>query len=151
MEEKMYTLNIRQTDQYQYEVTIPETGATKTAPTLDSALHIILHDSIKHLMTRYLILELADQHVDKDDWSVAPQECSPTDLEHQAALAVAQLGIAPQVKRRECHPLTREPATYPSSHVGKLFDRYSIKVELEVELDALREEAHNNRKAAAHD
>ena len=42
MEERTYTLNIRQTGTYQYEVTIPETGVTKTAATLDSALTITL-------------------------------------------------------------------------------------------------------------
>src|ERR1700730_16793956 len=99
MEEKTYTLNIRQTGIYQYEVTVPEIGATKTAPTLDSALNITLHDILKHLTTRYLILVFADQHVHKDGRSVDPQERPQTDLEHRAAFEVAQLGIAPQVKR----------------------------------------------------
>ncbi len=66
MEEKTYTLNIRQPGKYQYEVTRPEIGATKTAATLDSALTITLHDIVKHLTTRCLILVLADQHVDRD-------------------------------------------------------------------------------------
>src|SRR5258708_17872420 len=119
MEEKTYTLNIRQTGKYQYEVTVPETGATKTAATVDSALNITLHDILKHLTTRYLILVFADQHVDRAGRSVDPQERPQTDLELQAALDVAQLGIAPQMKRRERHlvfqlsrPLTREQATW---------------------------------------
>ncbi len=156
MEEKTYTLNIRQTGTFQYEVTIPETGTTKTAPTLDSALNITFHDILKHLTTRYLILVFADQPVDRGDRSVDPQQCPQTDLEHQAAFEVAQLGIAPQVKRRERHlmfevsrPLTRAQATWLDRQAGKLFDRYSIKDELEVELDALLEEARDNRKAAA--
>src|SRR5437773_11574462 len=99
MEEKTYTLNIRQIGTFQYEVTVPETGATKTAPTLDSALTIILHDILKHLTTRSLILVFADQHVDKDGRSVDPH----TDLEHQAVCEIAQIGIAPQVKRSERH------------------------------------------------
>jgi hypothetical protein len=156
LEEKTYTLNIRQTGTFQYEVTIPETGTTKTAPTLDSALTITVHDIVKHLTTRYLILVFGDQHVDKDGRNVDPQQCPQTDLERQAAIEVAQLGIAPQVKRREHHlvfevsrPLTQAQATWLDEHAGKLFDRYSIKDELEVRLDALLEEARDNRKAAA--
>lgn len=42
MEDKTYTLNIRQTGKYQYEAAVPETGATKTAATLDSALNFTL-------------------------------------------------------------------------------------------------------------
>src|SRR5713226_1743882 len=117
MEEKTYTLNIRQTGTYQYEVTIPEIGATKTAATLDSALNITLHDILKHLTTRSLILVFADHHADRDDRSLDLQACLQTDLEQQAALEVAHLGIAPQVKRRERHlvfevsrQLTREQA-----------------------------------------
>src|SRR6266567_1783642 len=142
MEEKTYTLNIRQIGKFHYEVTVPETGATKTAPTLDSALTITLYDILKHLTTRSLILVFADQHVDRGGGSVDPQECPQTDLEHQAALEVALLGIAPQVKRRERHlvfelscPLTREQATWLDEQAGKLFDRYYIKDELEVQLD----------------
>jgi len=158
MDEKTYTLNIRQTGKFQYEVAVPETGAKKTAPTLDSALAITLHDILKHFTMRSLILVFPDHHVDKDGWIVDPQEHPQTDLEHQAALEVAQLGIAPQVKRKERHlvfelsrPLTREQTTWLDEHAGKLFDRYYIKDELEVELDALREEARENRKAAAHE
>ncbi len=137
------------------EVTIPETGTTKTAPTLDSALNITFHDIVKHLTTRYLILVFADQHADRDGRSVDPQKCPQTDLEGQAAFEVAQLGIAPQVKRREhhlvfevSHPLTRAQGSWLDEHSGKLFDRYSIKDELEVRLDALLEQARDNRKAA---
>ena len=61
-----------------------------------------------------------------------------------------QLGIALHVERRERHlvfelsrPLTREQATWLDEHVGKLFDRYHIKDELEDQLDTLREEATN--------
>src|SRR5260221_6998185 len=103
MEEKTSTLNSRQTGTFQYEVTVPETGATKTAATLDSALTITLHDILKHLTTRYLILVFADQHADRDDRSVDPQDLPQTDLERQVAFEVAQLGIASQVKRRERH------------------------------------------------
>ena len=155
MEEKTYTLNIRQAGKYQYEVTIPEIGATKTAATLDSALTITVHDILKHLITRSLILVFADQDVDRDDRSIDAQECSHTDLEHQVAFEVAQLGIAPQVKRKERHlvfelsrPLTREQARWLDEHAGKLFERYYTKDELEVQLDALLEEARDNRKAA---
>ena len=158
MKEQTYTLNIRQTGLYQFEVTVPETGGTKMAATLDSVLNITLHDILKHLTTRSLILVFAQQHTDRDSWSVNPQERRQTDLEHQAAFGVAQLGIAPQMKRREYHlvlelscPLTREQPTWIDAHVGKLFDKYHIKDELEVELDAVREEAHDNRKVAAHE
>jgi len=158
MDEKTYTLNIRQTGKFQYEVAVPETGAKKTAPTLDSALAITLHDILKHFTMRSLILVFPDHHVDKDGWIVDPQEHPQTDLEHQAALEVAQLGIVPQVKRRERHLafelsrlLTREQVTWLGEHEGKLFDSYSIKDELEIELDALREKTHDNGKAAAHE
>lgn len=156
MEEKIYTLNIRQTGKFQYEVTVPETGATKSAATLDSALNITFHDILKHLTTRSLILVLDDQHVDRDNRGVDPQECPQTELELQASLEVAQLGIASHVKRRErhqvfelSHPLTREQATWLDEHIGKLFDSYHIKDELEVEFDTLRKEARDNKKPAA--
>jgi len=154
MEEKTHTLNIRQTGKFQFEVAVPETGATKTAPTLDSALTITLHDILKHLTTRYLILVPADQHADRAVRSVDPQERTQTDLEYQAALEVAQLGSALQLKRRErdlSRPLTREQAAWLDEYVDKLFDSYCIKDELEVQLNALLEEARDNRKAAAHE
>jgi hypothetical protein len=158
MEEKTYTLNIRQTGPYQYEVTIPEIGATKMAATLDSALTITVHEILKHLTTRSLILVFVDQHVDRDGRSVDPQECPQTDLEQQATFAVGQLGIAPQVKRKERHlvfelsrPLTRAQATWLDEHAGKLFERYDTKDELEVKLDALLKGARDNRKAAPHE
>src|SRR5258707_10595545 len=103
MEEKTSTLNSRQTGTYHYDVTIPETGATKTAPTLDSALTIILHAILKHLTTRSLILVLADQHADRGVRRVDPQERPHTDLEHQTAFEVAQLGSTPQLMRSERH------------------------------------------------
>jgi hypothetical protein len=158
MEENTSTLNSRQTGTYHYQVTVPETGATKTAPTLESALTIILHAILKHLTTRSLILVLADQHADRAGRSVDPQERSQTDLEHQAALEVGQLGSAPQLKRREprlvfelSRPSTQEQAAWLDEHVGKLFDSYCIKDELEIQLNTLLEEARDNRKAAAHE
>jgi hypothetical protein len=156
MEEKTYTLNIRQTGKYKYEVTVPEIGTSKTAPTLDSALNITLHDIFKHLTTRHLVLVFPDQPVDRDDQSIDLQQCPRTDLEHQAAIEVAQLGIAPQVKKRERHlvfevsrPLTQAQASWLDRQTRTLFERYYIKDELEVELDALLEEACDNRKAKA--
>ena|SRR5215467_12689013 len=150
MEEKTYTLNIRQTGIFKYEVTIPETGTTKAASTLDSALTITVHDILQHLTTRHLVLVFADQPVDRDE------QCPQTDLEHQVAIEVAQLGIATQVKRRErhlvfemSHPLTRAQASWLDEQTGTLFERYYTKDDLEVQLDALLEEAHDNRKAAA--
>jgi hypothetical protein len=158
MEEKTSTLNSRQTGTYHYDVTVPETGATKTAPTLDSALTLILHDILKHLTTHSLILVLADQHAGRAVRSVDPQERPQTDLEYQAAFEVAQQGIALQLKRRKrdlvfelSRPLAREQAAWLGEHVGKLFDSYCIKDELEVQLDAPLEEARDNRKAAAHE
>lgn len=144
MEEKAFTLKIRQTGICQYEVTIPETGATKMAATLESALTITLHDILKHLTVRHLILVFDGQHVDRDDQRVDAHERLHTDLEHQAAREVVQRGIASQVKRSERHlvfelsqPLSREQATWLEEQAGKLFDRYHFKDELEVERDAL--------------
>ena len=158
MEEKTYTLNIRQTAKFQYEVSVPEIGAMKMAPTLDNAFNITLHDILKHLMTRYLILVFADQHIDKDGPSVEPQAFLKADLEHQAAFEIAQLGIAPQMKRRERHlvfevtrPLIRAQITWLDEQAGKLFDRYYFKDEREVNLDALLLEVHDHRRAAAHE
>ena len=90
--------------------------------------------------------------------SVDPQERPRTELEYQAALEGAQLGIALQLKRRKpglvfglsC-PFTRAQAAWLGEHVGKLFDSYCNKDELEVQLEAPLEEAHDNRKAAAHE
>lgn len=134
MEEKTYTLKIRQTGKIQFEVTIPETYTTKTAATIDSALSITLHDILKHLTSRYLILVFADQHFDDKGWFIDPQERPQTDLEQQAAFEVEQLGIAPHVKTRErhlvfelSHPLTQKQARWLDDHEGKLFDRYYTK------------------------
>jgi hypothetical protein len=158
MKKMTYTLTIRQTGRYQYEVAIPEIGATKTAATLDSALNITLHDILKHLTTRYLILVFTDQDTDRDGRGVDTQACPQTALEQQTALEVAHLGIAPQMQRRERHlvfevtrPLTRAQATWLNEQAGKLFDRYYFKDEREVLLDALLQEAHDSRKAAAHE
>jgi len=89
---------------------------------------------------------------------VDPQERPHTDLEYQAALERAQLGSALQLKRSERHlvfdlsrPLTREQAAWLDEQVGKLFESYCNIVVLEVQLDALLEEARDNRKAAAHE
>ena len=49
------------------------------------------------------------------------------------------------------YPLTQEQAKWLYEHPGKLCDSYSIKYDLEVELDALLEEARDNRKAAVHE
>ena len=158
MEEKIYTLNLRQAGQWQYENTVSEIGVMKPAPTLDIALTITLRGRLKHLTTRYLILVFVDQHFNETGWFIDPQERAQTVLEQQAAFEVGQLRIAPQVKRRERYlvfelsrPLKLEQAIWLDEHAGKLVDGYQIKDELEVQLDALLEEAHNNRKAAAHE
>src|SRR6266700_359372 len=140
MEKKTYTLTIHHTGRDQYEVTVPEIGATKTAATLESALSITVHDIVKHLATRSLILVFVDPH---------------TDLEQQAIAEITRLGISPQVKRKERHllfevprPLTRAQTSWLDEHAGKLFERYYTKDELEVKLDALLKEARENRKIA---
>ncbi len=155
MEEQTSTLHIRQTGKFQFEVTVPAMSTRKTAPTLDSALHITFHDMLKHLTTRSLILVFADQHVEKDDRSVDAQACTHTDLEHQAVVELAHLGSVPQVKRSErhlvcalSHPLTRAQTTWLEKHAGTLFDSYPIEDGFEADLDAVPEEAHDNRKAA---
>ena len=142
MEEKTYSLNIRQTGIFKFEVTIPEIGVTKTAPTLDSVLNITLHDILKHLTTRYLMLVFVDQHFDKERWFIDPQERVQTDLEQQAAFEVEQLGIASHVQTRErhlvfklSHPLTSEQAKWLDERKGKLFDWYYTKDEIEVKLE----------------
>src|SRR6266487_4408668 len=142
MEEKTYTLNIRETGAWQYEVTIPEIGVMKTAPTLDSALNTTFQDIVKHFTAHSLILIFADQPNDKKAMSVDLQEYLHTNREDQAAFEVAQRGIAPLVKRREHHlvfvlarPFTRAQTKWLDTQAGKLFDQYYIKDEYEVELD----------------
>jgi hypothetical protein len=158
MKKKTYTLNVRQTGQYPYEVTDTEIGATKMAATLDSALNITLHEILKHITTRSLILVITDNDADREGPDVYPQACLLTALEHQTAHEIAQLGIAPQVKRREHHlvfevtrPLTRAQTIWLDEHTGKLFDRYYLKDEREVHLDALLQEAHDHKREAAHE
>ncbi len=138
MEEKTYTLNIRHPGEFDYSITVPELGVTtQSTVNLDTALMLAGKAIEKHLTTRYLILVFIDQ-----------QERPPTDLEQQAIWEAVKLGIAPQVKRRErhlvfelAHPLTREQARWLDEHDGKLFESYCTKDEMEVALDALREEA----------
>ena len=43
------------------------------------------------------------------------------------------------------HPLTREQARWLDAHDGNLFDRYYTKDEMDVALDALREEARQQK------
>ncbi len=139
MEEKTYTLNIRQTGQWQYEITIPEIDVPKTAPTLDRALNITFRDIVMHLTTRYLILVFVDRHFDEIGWFVDPKERPQTDLEQQAAFEVERLGIAPHVFTRErhlvfelSHPLTQEQATWLHEQKGEFFDWYYTQDEIGV-------------------
>ena|SRR5260370_41589426 len=114
------------------------------APTLVRALNITLHDILRHLTTRSLVLVFADHDADREGPGVDLHACPPTALEHKTAREVAQLGIAPQVKRRERHlvfevtrPLTRAQAIWLDEQAGKLFDRYFFKDERDFTLDAL--------------
>ncbi len=158
MEEKTSTLNICQTGTHHYEAIRPEIGATKTAVTLESALTLTVHEILKHLTTRSLILVFADQRVDRDGGCVDPQGDPHTALEQRAVVEVAQLGRAPQVKRKERHlvfelsrPLTRAQARWLDEHAGKLFERYDTKDEFEAQLNAWLEAARDNRKAAPYE
>jgi hypothetical protein len=144
MENKTYTLNIRQTGKYQYEVIVPEIGATKTGATLDGTLSTTMHDIVKHLTTRQLILVFVDEPADHAE---APVDSS--EGESQAALQIKHLGIAPQATRRERHlvfelsqPLTLGQARWLDDNVGKTFDRYYVKDEIGMELEALIDDAH---------
>jgi len=158
MEEKTYTLNIRQTGTWHYEITIPEIDVMKTAPTLDSALTITSHDIVTHFMSRSLILVFAEQPDDKNTQVVDQPEHLCTHREDQAAFEVVQQGIAPQVRRKEhhlvfalSHPRTRAPTTWLNTYTGKLFDTYYIKDELEAESDAFVEEARGHSKATTYE
>jgi hypothetical protein len=158
MEEKTYTLNIRHTGTWQYDVTIPEISVIKTAHTLDSALTITFQDIVQHFTTCSLILVFADHPDDNNPLGIDPQDHLRTLREDQAAVEVAQQDISPRMKRRErhlvfevSHPLTRAQITWLNTQRGKLFDVYYTKDELEVELDALLEEARDYRKTTAHE
>ena len=158
MEEQAYTLHIRQADTYHYDVTRPKIGATKMAPTLEGALTISVHEILKHLTTRSLILVFVDQRVDRDGGCVDAQGDPHTDLEHQAVLEGAQLGRGPQVKRKErllvfesSRQLTRAHARWLDEHTGTLFERKSTKDEVAVKLDAWLEEARDYRKEAPYE
>jgi hypothetical protein len=148
MEEKTYTLNVRQVDKFRFEVTIPEIGASVEGSNIDGAMTYASRAIVKHLTTRYLILVFVDQHFDEEGWFIDPQERAQTDLEKQATFEVEQRGIAPLVERRERHlvfkldaPLTREQARWLDENEGKLFYRYFTKDEIEVSLDEMKEEA----------
>ena len=139
MQEKTFPLNIHQTGQGQYEITLPEIGFSKTAPTLDSAMNITLRDIVKHLTTRSLIQVFVDRHFDEMGWFVDPQERPQIDLEQQAAFEVERLGIAPHVFTRQrqlvfelSHPLTREQAAWIHEQKGTFFDSYYTQDEMEV-------------------
>lgn len=148
MEEKTYTLNVRQMDQFHYEVTIPEIGVTEEGGSCDGALYNAAKAITKHLTTRLLILVFVDQRFDEENWFIDPQERPQTDMEKQAAFEIEQLGIAPLVERRERHlvfklnaPLTREQAKWLEERQGKLFDWFTTRNEAEVKLDELQAEA----------
>ena len=158
MEEKTYTLNVRHTGTCKYEVTIPEIGVKKTAPTLDSALNITFQDIVKHFTSRSLILVFADRPDDKNALDVDPQEHLHPDLEDQAAIEIIQQGIAQHVKRREHHlvfalsyPLTRAQTIWLNRQKGKLFDTYFILDEQEGKLDVFLEEARDHRNTTTHE
>ena len=142
MEEKTYTLDIRHPSRFEYHVTIPEIGVTTPSTVnLDTALMLAGKAIEKHLTMRYLILAFVEQ-----------QEHPQIDLEQQVISGIAELGIAPQVQRRErhlvfelAHPLTREQARWLDEHDEKLFERYYTKDEMDVALEELREEAQQQR------
>ena|SRR6266702_1017270 len=139
MQEKTFPLNIHQTGQGQYEITLPEIGFSKTAPTLDSAMNITLRDIVKHLTTRSLIQVFVDRHFDEMGWFIEPQERLRTNLEQQAAFEVELLGIAPHVFTGGLHlvfvlsqSLTREQAAWIHEQKGTFFDWYYTQDEMEV-------------------
>lgn len=143
MEDMTYTLHIRHPSRFDYHVTLPEIGVTtQSSVNLDTALMLAGKAIEKHLTTRQLILVFPDQ-----------EGGLLADLEQQAALEVAHLGIAPQVQRKERHlvfelsrPLTREQARWLDEQDGKLFERYYTKDEMEIALDTLQEEARGNKQ-----
>ena len=139
MEEQTFTLHNRQAGIYHYDVTRPEIGATKTGATMESELTLAVHEILKHLTTRSLILEFVDQRVDRDGGCVDAQ-------------------ADPQVKRKERHPvfalsrpLTRAQARWLDEHTETLFERYDTKDEFEVKVDAWLEATRDNRKAAPYE
>ncbi len=106
---------------------------------MESELTLTVHEILKHLTTRSLILVFVDQRVDRDSGCVDAQG----DL---------------QVKRKERHlvcalsrPLTRAQARWLDEQTGTLLERYSPKDELEVKVDAWLEAACDNRKAAPYE
>src|SRR6266702_3945391 len=73
MKKKTYTLNVRQTGQYQYEVTVTEIGAMKMTATLNSELNVTLHEILKPITTRSLILVITDHDGDRQGLDVYPR------------------------------------------------------------------------------
>ena len=139
MEEQAFTLHLRQAGPYYYDVTRPAIGGTKTGATMEIELTLTVHEILKHLTTRSLLLVFVDQRVDRDGRCVDAQG-------------------GPQAKRKERHPvcalsrpLTRAQATWLDEQTGKLFERYSPKDEVEVKLDILLEAARDNQKAAPYE
>ncbi len=138
MEQATYTLTLQQTEQFRFEVTVPEIGITVSGATLDSAVLEAHRAIVKHHTTCYLILVFADQHFDEQGWYLEPRK-RLTGQELVAFSDLASLGIKPGAVESERHlifrleqPLTLEQAKWLDENTGKLFDRYFTKDETEV-------------------
>ena len=121
-----YTLNIEQTDKYHFEVSIPEIGATVRGGSFSSAVIEASRAIEAHHRIKRLVFIFSDQDASPD-----------TFLEEHTAFEVAELGIAPQVARREtrlifdlAQPLTPAQLTWLREHEGKLFDKFHVEDEV---------------------
>jgi hypothetical protein len=121
-----YTLNIAQVGKYDFEISIPEIGATVHGATFDGAMAYAQRAIVAHQSVKRLVLVFTDQ------------EASPeTFLEEHATMEIAELGIAPQITRRETRlifeltqPLTPAQLAWLREHKGKLFDRFHVEDEV---------------------
>ncbi len=140
MTEVTYTLTIRQTEAYRFEVTIPEIGATVTGATFGSAT-LEAHRAIeKHHRVRFLVLVFREKHFDEEGWLIEPRKRLHSAEELIAVTEIAQQGIAEHLTRSERRLVFQLSASlspaqmeWLRSNEGSLFDAFHLLDEAMIE------------------
>jgi hypothetical protein len=128
-----YTLDVEQTGQLHFQVTIPEIEhTTKSSAVLDSALYASVHAIKKHLMAHRLVIVFTSKLI--------------ADTGHVAISPLADLGISLAGAQRERHliinlaaPLTRDQVKWLDANAGILFSRYFTQSKIQAEFDEQEE------------
>jgi hypothetical protein len=139
MTDVTYTLTVRQTEPYRFEVTIPEIGVTVTGTTFGSAT-LEAHRAIeKHHRVRFLVLVMRDEHVDDEGGLIEPRKRLQAAV-MIAAIEVVQQGIAERLTSSEHRlvfqlsaPLTPAQMEWLRSNEGTLFDEFHFLDEAMIE------------------